>query len=247
MHEYTRVVWVNALSVYVLFYAGTTFSCAGIQRWKSVLFHCWAAFNLVGEIRRKALPPPPNNDICDVEDPPYPAPPSTISSWELKWHVQCGGPTLPYPHQSSAVESWSDMCNVEDPPYPTPNPSVISSWELHREQKHYTAVPAYWEPRGSASSGSWSISHEFIAFCIQHVHFLGNITKTDWLDVRSTLNGKCPQKCPLNMGVKMRVRWSPHRYKCIHVHACIIALINNIIYDNVISHTHRHASFVWKL
>ena len=80
----------------------------------------------------------PPTMMCDVEDPPYNTPywssavdswndvqwggptlsypPLGISSWELKWHVQWGGPTYPTPYWSSAVESWSGMCNEEDPP-----------------------------------------------------------------------------------------------------------------------------------
>ena len=61
------------------YYAATSLSCAGIQRMKSVSFHCWAAFNLVGEMRRI---------------PPFPQ----------QWHVQCGGPTLSYP--PLAIRSW---------------------------------------------------------------------------------------------------------------------------------------------
>ena len=41
--------WLLKLSN-VIFFAGTSLSCAGIQRWKSVLFSCWAAINLVGEM-----------------------------------------------------------------------------------------------------------------------------------------------------------------------------------------------------
>ena len=32
------------------FYAGTSLSCAGIQQLKTVLFHCCAAINLVGDM-----------------------------------------------------------------------------------------------------------------------------------------------------------------------------------------------------
>ena len=148
------------------------------------------------------------SDMSNEKNPPYPMPPLVISSWELKWHDQWGGPTLPYCHWSSAVESWSDMSNEEDPPY-TISSSVISSWELkwhdqwggptlpypligHQQLRvevtwamkrthptlphwssaveswsdmyieedppyptphisHHTAVPAYWDPWGSAT------------------------------------------------------------------------------------------------
>ena len=51
-------------------YAGTSLSCAGIQRWKSVSFHCWAATNLVGEISNE-----------EENTPPHPL--LVIRSWEL--------------------------------------------------------------------------------------------------------------------------------------------------------------------
>ena len=41
------------------FYACTSLSCAGIQWWKSVSFHCWTAINLVGEGRRRRRSPIP--------------------------------------------------------------------------------------------------------------------------------------------------------------------------------------------
>ena len=93
--------------------------------------------------------PHPKNDMCDVEDPPYltshqplaveswsdmcnlkdpPYCPLAISSSALKWYVQCGGPTLPYPHWPSGVESWSGMYNVEDPSNPSPQSSAVESW-----------------------------------------------------------------------------------------------------------------------
>ena len=65
--------------------------------------------------------PPTNNDMCNVEDPPYPTPQQ--SSAVESWSDMCNMQDTPYatPHQSSAVQSWNDICNVEDPPYPTPH------------------------------------------------------------------------------------------------------------------------------
>ena len=131
----------------LIYYASTSLSCVGIQQWKSVLFHCWATMNLVGE-------------MSSEEDPHYPLtghqqlkvevtwgmrrthPLSTISSWELKWHEEDPPPvnhqelrvevtwamrrTFPTPHWL-AINSWSDMSSEEDPPYP---PLTISTWEL---------------------------------------------------------------------------------------------------------------------
>ena len=74
------------------YYAGTSLSCAGIQRWKSVSFHCWTAINLVGELRRRRKTPPHthpptpkwssrvgkmSNEEEEEDDPhPLPTPPS---------------------------------------------------------------------------------------------------------------------------------------------------------------------------
>ena len=151
--------------------------------------------------------PTPNNNMCDVEDPPYPTPighwqlrvevtwamrrthPTlpliNISSWELKWHMQCGGPTLPYPpHWPSVVESWSDMCNVEI--HPTLPPLVISSWQLKwhgdmcKRRTHPTLTPinhqhlrvevtcVIWRPYPTLPSYWWSA----IESCIANVNII---------------------------------------------------------------------------
>ena len=70
------------------------------------------------------------SNMRNEEDPPYPTPQLVISSWELKWHEQWGGPTLPYcpliSHQQLRVEvTWPVRRN-----HPTLLPSVTSSWEL---------------------------------------------------------------------------------------------------------------------
>ena len=44
---------------YLYNYASTSLSCAGIQRWKSVSFRCWAAINLVGEMSNEEQDTPP--------------------------------------------------------------------------------------------------------------------------------------------------------------------------------------------
>ena len=77
-------------------YAGTSLSCAGIQWWKSVSFHCWAAINLVGEISNE-----------EEDTPPHPTPP-TLSHQELrvKWDEQWGGDTPPPPHPPLVIRSW---------------------------------------------------------------------------------------------------------------------------------------------
>ena len=51
---------------HTFFYAGTSLSCAGIQRWKSVSFHCWTAKNLVGELRRRRMTPHPYQPTLTV-------------------------------------------------------------------------------------------------------------------------------------------------------------------------------------
>ena len=105
------------------------------------------------------------NDMSNEEDPPFPSPPPVISSWQLKWHVQWGGPTLPpsvisrwevemtwamkrthptlAPHQSSAVASWSDMCNGRThptlPPISHQQLRVEVTWAMKRT--HPTLPP----------------------------------------------------------------------------------------------------------
>ena len=69
--------WIN--------YAGTSLSCAGIQRWKSVSFHCWTAINLVGELRRRRrrtsppTHPHPNSELWRVLHSCFPS-----SQWAVK-------------------------------------------------------------------------------------------------------------------------------------------------------------------
>ena len=60
----------------------------------------------------------------------------------VTWAMRRTHPTLPYPHQSSAVESWSNMSN-EDPPYPTPHQSsAVESWSgMSNEETHPTLTP----------------------------------------------------------------------------------------------------------
>ena len=66
---------------------------------------------------------------------------------ELKWHEKWGGATLPYPHQSLAVESWSDISNEDDPPCPIPSP--ISHQQLvHIMNKTLYCIPSILRPQG---------------------------------------------------------------------------------------------------
>ena len=78
------------------YYAGTSLSCAGIQRWKSVSFHCWTAINLVGELRRRRktphpLPTPPLNGHPELVNEQWrgggrwpPPPTHPPSQWAVK-------------------------------------------------------------------------------------------------------------------------------------------------------------------
>ena len=72
-----------------------------------------------------------------------------IGHWKLRVEVTwVMRRTHPIPLWSSAVESWSDMNNEGDPPCPTPHwPSAACP---HHALKYYTAVSAYWDPRGLA-------------------------------------------------------------------------------------------------
>ena len=79
------------------------------------------------------------SDMCNEEDPQVtcamrrthlPYPPLAIGSWELKWHVWCGGHTLPHP-LPLAISSWELKEHVQwggsTLPYPT---LAIGSWEF---------------------------------------------------------------------------------------------------------------------
>ena len=104
-----------------IYYAGTSLSCAGIQRWKSVSFHCWAAINLVGDMSNEEEDPHPTIPIGHQElrvqvtwamrrrttTPTHPTP-LVIRSWQLKWHEQWGG-VLAYWDPSSLASSLSSM------------------------------------------------------------------------------------------------------------------------------------------
>ena len=106
-------------------YAGTSLCCDGIQRWKSVSFHCWAAINLVDEM---------SNEEEDVT-------PLVIRSWELKWHEQWGrGPTPPFVIRSWELkwhEQWGRVPAYWDPggsasfSFLLPFPPVSVRWKSH--------------------------------------------------------------------------------------------------------------------
>ena len=102
-------------------------------------------------MRRTHLPYPPIGHqqlrvemTCAMRRTDLPYPLLVISSWELKWHVQWGGPTLPYPYWSSAVESWSDMCNEEDPPTQSPighqQLRVEMTWAMGEDPPYPTPI-----------------------------------------------------------------------------------------------------------
>ena len=56
-----------------------------------------------------------------------PTPPLATGSWELKWHVQCGGPILWVPINSWELK-WHLQCRWATLHYPPP--LTIGSWEL---------------------------------------------------------------------------------------------------------------------
>ena len=117
------------------YYAGTSLSCAGIQRWKSVSFRCWAAINLVGEMSKRSRTPHPL---------PYP-PFSFLTAWRVL-------------HPFSFLTVWRVllMSNEEqDTPYPThPFPSSLCEEFCMSDNmcisRPSAAVLAYWDPGGSA-------------------------------------------------------------------------------------------------
>ena len=126
--------------LFLHFYAGTSLSCAGIQWWKSVSFHCWAGINLVGDMSNEEDPThhpttPIGHQELRVEviwamrrrPPPTPL---VIRSWELKWHEQWGGPP------------------------PTPPPLVIRSWKF-KWYEHW-GDPLPHQPHRSSGVESWS-------------------------------------------------------------------------------------------
>ena len=137
------------------YYAGTSLSCAGIQRWKSVSFHCWTAKNLVGESWRRRMTPTPY--------PPLNGHPELVRwamrrRWKMTPH-----PYPPTPKWSSRVGEMSNEEEEEDDPHPLPTPPqmvltvknsrwvIICVFHARPPCTHYTAVPAYWDPEGSDS------------------------------------------------------------------------------------------------
>ena len=109
-------VWISVLSVG---YGGTSLSCTGIHRWKSVSFHCWAVINLVCEDEQwgggHSTPTPPILGHQELR---------------VKWDEQWGGRQPTPPHPPLVIRSWelSEMSNDEEDTPPTP--LVIRSWEL---------------------------------------------------------------------------------------------------------------------
>ena len=86
-------------------YAGTSLNCAGIQWWKSVSFHCWAAINLVSE-------------MSNEEDDTPPHPPLVIRSWELGGMSNEEEDTRPHTpptlhHQELRVK-WDELVHIRN-------------------------------------------------------------------------------------------------------------------------------------
>ena len=141
-------------------YAGTSLSCAGIQQWKSVSFCCWAAINLVGEMREE-----------EQDTHPYPTHPFPSSlceefyilacSW---WAMSSRTPTPTYP-PFSFLTVWRVlhpclllMSNEEQdtppPTLPTPFPSSLCEEFCMSDNMCISCLPAavlaYWDPGGLA-------------------------------------------------------------------------------------------------
>ena len=118
-------------------YASTSLNCAGIQWWKSVLFCCWAAINLVGEM---------SNEEQDT-------PPPTLSTIFLPHCVK----------SSTSLLALDEQWGAEHPtPYPThPFPSSLCKELCMSDNMHISCLPAavlaYWDPRGLAHFGMWPL------------------------------------------------------------------------------------------
>ena len=132
-------------------------------------------------------------DMSNEEDPPYPTPisqqlrldvtwamrrthptlPPSVSSWDLMWHEQWGGHTLP----PSASESWSDMSNEEDTPYPTPiihQPLRVEvTWAMRRSHPILPPISHQqlksWSDRSNEDPPYPPISHASIHLDTPHV------------------------------------------------------------------------------
>ena len=103
-------------------YAGTSLSCAGIQRWKSASFH-WTAKNLVGESRRRMTPHP-------LPTPPLNGHPELVRWAMRRRRKMTPTPYPPTPKWSSRVGEMSNEEEEEDDPHPLPThpQMVIQSW-----------------------------------------------------------------------------------------------------------------------
>ena len=58
-HKTNQLHPYKSASIMTVHYAGTSLNCAGIQRWKSVSFRCWAAINLVARWAMRSRTPHP--------------------------------------------------------------------------------------------------------------------------------------------------------------------------------------------
>ena len=171
-------------------YASTSLSCAGIQQWKSVSFHCWTAKNLVGELRRRRMtPPPPTHPTPkwssrvgkmsneeEEEDDPHPYPPTP------KWSSRVGemsneeeGEDDPHPQmviQSWWDEQWGGGGRWPPPPtHPPPNghPELVR-WAMRRRRK-MTPTPTHPTPNGPHCE-EFQMSDNICISCSPAVHTL---------------------------------------------------------------------------
>ena len=119
------------LSSFVLFkyhYASTSLSCAGIQWWKSISFHFWAAINLVCEMSNEEEATPP---------PTKPHPPLVIRSRELSEKSNEEEDTPSPPHPLLVIRSWelSEMSS-EEGGHPINKNIMLQCW--------HTEAPGVW-------------------------------------------------------------------------------------------------------
>ena len=137
-----------------LCYAGTSLSCAGIQRWKSVSFHCWTAKNLVGESRRRRMTPTPTHPT-----PKWSSRVGKISNEEEEEDDPHPLPT--HPKWSSRVGEMSNEEEEEDDPHhlPTHPQMVIQSWwdEQWGGGGRWPPPPTHPPPNGHPELVRWAM------------------------------------------------------------------------------------------
>ena len=105
-------------------YAGTSLSCAGIQRWKSVSFRCWVAINW-------------------------------LMTWAMTSRTPHSHPTHPFPSSLCEEFCMSDNMCISCPP---------------------AAVPAYWDPGGSARFFTVTYIWNLQEIYVFHIYINSNYT-----------------------------------------------------------------------